>query len=47
MFAGYGVTVAALGLYALRVLRRARTLRRTAEETTGAPARSSDHPVLP
>ena len=29
VYAGYGVTVATLGLYALRVLRRGRSLRRT------------------
>jgi hypothetical protein len=29
VFAGYGITVATLGLYALRVLRRGRNLRRT------------------
>ena len=28
VFAGYGITVATLGLYALRVLRRGRNLRR-------------------
>lgn len=31
VFAGYGITVAALGLYAARVLRRGRKLRRALE----------------
>ena len=29
VYAGYGITVATLGLYAWRVLRRGRSLRRT------------------
>ena len=37
MFAGYGVTVAVLGLYAVRVVRRGRSLRRAAAEAPAAP----------
>ncbi|MGH9151030.1 MAG: hypothetical protein ACRD03_01205 [Acidimicrobiales bacterium] len=36
VYAGYGVTLAALGLYALRVLRRGRSLRRTLADAPGA-----------
>jgi hypothetical protein len=39
VFAGYGVTVAALGLYAVRVLRRGRSLRRAAGEAPAPPSR--------
>ncbi|HVM06335.1 MAG TPA: hypothetical protein VM242_14305 [Acidimicrobiales bacterium] len=41
VFAGYGVTVATLGLYALRVLRRGRNLRRTLDGSLDASSRSA------
>lgn len=41
VFAGYGVTVATLGLYALRVLRRGRNLRRALDGSPDASSRSA------
>lgn len=39
VYAGYGLTLATLALYALRVLRRGRSLRRTVAASAADPAR--------
>ncbi|MFP5377549.1 MAG: hypothetical protein ACLGIO_12320 [Acidimicrobiia bacterium] len=45
VYAGYGVTLATLGIYALRVLARGRALRRTLD--AGAGAGTGAHPGPP